>query len=49
MRDALALDRAGVFSMVLEGMPREVAAMITAEVQAPGGLKRYEIVAVHYL
>jgi 3-methyl-2-oxobutanoate hydroxymethyltransferase len=35
MRDALALDRAGVFSMVLEGIPREVAAMITAEVQAP--------------
>src|SRR5581483_3086144 len=35
MRDATALDRAGVFSMVLEGIPREVAAMITAEVQAP--------------
>jgi 3-methyl-2-oxobutanoate hydroxymethyltransferase len=35
MRDAIALDRAGVFSMVLEGIPREVAAMITAEVQAP--------------
>jgi 3-methyl-2-oxobutanoate hydroxymethyltransferase len=34
-RDALALDRAGVFSMVLEGIPREVAAMITAEVQTP--------------
>jgi len=35
MRDAVALDRAGVFSIVLEGMPREVAAMITAEVSAP--------------
>ncbi len=35
MRDAIALDRAGVFSIVLEGMPREVAAMITAEVSAP--------------
>jgi 3-methyl-2-oxobutanoate hydroxymethyltransferase len=35
MRDAVALDRAGVFSIVLEGIPREVAAMITAEVSAP--------------
>ncbi len=35
MRDAVALDRAGVFSIVLEGMPREVAAMITAEVNVP--------------
>jgi 3-methyl-2-oxobutanoate hydroxymethyltransferase len=35
MRDAVALDRAGVFSLVLEGIPREVAAMITAEVSAP--------------
>lgn len=35
MRDAVALDRAGVFSLVLEGMPREVAAMITAEVSTP--------------
>jgi 3-methyl-2-oxobutanoate hydroxymethyltransferase len=35
MRDAIALDRAGVFSMVLEGIPREAAAMITAEVKAP--------------
>ena len=35
MRDATALDRAGVFSIVLEGIPREVAAMITAEVSAP--------------
>src|SRR3982751_643412 len=33
MRDATALDRAGVFSIVLEGIPREVAAMITAEVK----------------
>ena len=34
MRDAVALDRAGVFSIVLEGIPREVAAMITREVKA---------------
>jgi len=35
MRDAIALDRAGVAFMVLEGIPREVAAMITAEVATP--------------
>jgi len=35
MHDAVALDRAGVFSIVLEGIPREVAAMITAEVSVP--------------
>lgn len=35
MRDAVALERAGVFAMVLEGVPREVAAMITAEVGVP--------------
>ncbi len=35
MQDAVALDRAGVCSMVLEGVPREVAAMITAEVSCP--------------
>jgi 3-methyl-2-oxobutanoate hydroxymethyltransferase len=35
MRDAVALDRAGVFSIVLEGIPREAAAMITEEVDAP--------------
>jgi 3-methyl-2-oxobutanoate hydroxymethyltransferase len=35
MRDAVALDRAGVAFIVLEGMPREVAAMITAEVATP--------------
>jgi 3-methyl-2-oxobutanoate hydroxymethyltransferase len=35
MRDGIALDHAGVFAMVLEGIPREVAAMITAEVSAP--------------
>jgi len=34
MKDAIALDRAGAFTIVLEGMPREVAAMITAEVDA---------------
>jgi len=35
MRDAVALDNAGVCCMVLEGIPREVAAMITAEVSVP--------------
>lgn len=35
MRDALALDRAGVCCIFLEGIPREVAAMITAEVSTP--------------
>ncbi len=35
VRDAVALDRAGVFSMVLEGIPREVAAIITEEVECP--------------
>ena len=35
MRDAVALDRAGVACLFLEGIPREVAAMITAEVRTP--------------
>ncbi len=35
MRDAVALDRAGVACVYLEGIPREVAAMITAEISAP--------------
>src|SRR3984885_13735590 len=35
MREAVALDRAGVACIVLEGIPREVAAMITAEVDTP--------------
>jgi len=35
MRDAVALDRAGVALLVLEGIPREVAALITAEVDTP--------------
>jgi 3-methyl-2-oxobutanoate hydroxymethyltransferase len=35
MRDAVALDRAGVACLYLEGIPREVAAMITAEVSTP--------------
>ncbi len=35
MRDATALDRAGVACIYLEGIPREVAAMITAEVSTP--------------
>lgn len=34
-RDAVALDQAGVVALVLEGIPREVAAMITSEVEAP--------------
>ncbi|HET9182123.1 MAG TPA: 3-methyl-2-oxobutanoate hydroxymethyltransferase [Candidatus Angelobacter sp.] len=35
VKDAVALDRTGVFSIVLEGVPREVAAMITQEVATP--------------
>jgi len=35
MRDAVALDRTGVACIYLEGIPREVAAMITAEVATP--------------
>jgi 3-methyl-2-oxobutanoate hydroxymethyltransferase len=35
MRDAEALDRAGVAFLVLEGIPREVAALITAAVATP--------------
>lgn len=35
MRDAISLERAGVFSIVLEGIPREVARMITREMNIP--------------
>lgn len=35
MRDAVALDRVGVACIYLEGIPREVAGMITAEVATP--------------
>jgi 3-methyl-2-oxobutanoate hydroxymethyltransferase len=35
MKDAVALDRAGVACLFLEGIPRDVAAMITAEVSVP--------------
>jgi 3-methyl-2-oxobutanoate hydroxymethyltransferase len=35
MRDAVALDRAGVACLFLEGIPREVASMITGEVSTP--------------
>ena len=35
MRDAVALDRAGVATIYLEGIPREVAALISTEVSAP--------------
>ena len=35
MHDAVALDHAGVACLFLEGIPREVAAMITAEVGVP--------------
>ncbi len=35
MRDAVALDRAGVACIYLEGIPREVAAMITTEIETP--------------
>jgi 3-methyl-2-oxobutanoate hydroxymethyltransferase len=34
IKDAIALDRAGVFTIVLEGLPREVGAMISKEVSA---------------
>lgn len=33
--DALALEEAGCFAIVLEGVPREVAQMLTAELQIP--------------
>ena len=33
--DAVALDKAGVFAIVLEGIPREVAKIISEEVSAP--------------
>lgn len=35
LQDALALDKAGVFAIVLEGVPREVAKAISAEVSVP--------------
>lgn len=35
MRDAVALDRAGVVCIYMEGIPREVASMIRAEVSTP--------------
>jgi len=35
LQDAVALDKAGVFAMVLEGIPREVAKAISEEVSAP--------------
>jgi len=35
VQDAIALDSAGVCCLFLEGIPREVAAMITAEVSTP--------------
>jgi 3-methyl-2-oxobutanoate hydroxymethyltransferase len=35
LEDAMALDNSGVFAMVLEGIPREVAKMISEEVSAP--------------
>jgi len=35
MRDATALDRAGVACIFLEGIPREVADLITSEISAP--------------
>jgi 3-methyl-2-oxobutanoate hydroxymethyltransferase len=35
MRDATALDRAGVGCIFLEGIPREVAHLVTSEVEAP--------------
>ena len=35
MKDAVALERAGVACIYLEGIPREVAAMVTAEIDTP--------------
>ena len=35
LRDAMALDEAGVFSLVLEGIPRELGSAITAAVACP--------------
>jgi 3-methyl-2-oxobutanoate hydroxymethyltransferase len=35
MRDAIAVERAGACCIVLEGIPREVAAMITREIEIP--------------
>jgi 3-methyl-2-oxobutanoate hydroxymethyltransferase len=35
MRDAVALDRAGVATIFLEGIPREVAGLVSTEVSAP--------------
>jgi 3-methyl-2-oxobutanoate hydroxymethyltransferase len=35
IEDAMALDKAGVFAIVLEGMPREVAKIITEQVSVP--------------
>lgn len=35
MHDAIALERAGACCMVLEGIPREVAGMITRELEVP--------------
>jgi 3-methyl-2-oxobutanoate hydroxymethyltransferase len=35
IEDAVALDNAGVFAMVLEGIPREVAKIITEQVSVP--------------
>ena len=35
VKDAVALDHSGVFSIVLEGIPREVARIITEEVECP--------------
>jgi len=35
VKDAVALDRAGAFSIVLEGIPREVARIVTEEVESP--------------
>jgi len=35
LRDAVALDKAGVFAMVLEGIPREVAKAVSEEVSTP--------------
>ena len=35
VRDAIALERVGVFSLVLEGIPAELAALITEKITIP--------------
>ena len=47
MHDAVALDRAGVACLFLEGIPREVAAMITGEISAVCSVSLGSSAAIH--